>query len=174
MALAICLFFDRRGDLLMRELWARLEDQGIRTLQTHTHGHHHPHLSYAVLLDWDLDRVSDAMRDLPDAGPFELTFHGTLAFPRGRAALAPSIPAGVARRQERVTQALAGTGATLHRHYLPGMWVPHVSLGHGVNGTTLPDVAKAISDVLPLAVTIDRAAIVDSSNGQVWPLPNIP
>ena len=111
MALAVCVLFDRRGDRLMRELWARLEDSGIRTLQSHTHGNHHPHLSYAVLLDWDLDRVRTALDRLPCRAPFPLSFHGTLAFPRGRAALAPAVSVDVARRQEAVAAALMGTGA---------------------------------------------------------------
>jgi 2'-5' RNA ligase len=174
MALAVCLLFDRRGDLLMRELWARVEEAGIRTLQTHTHGHHHPHLSYAVLLEWDFDRVRAVLDELPDGGPFPLSFHGTVTFPRGRAALAPSIPAAVAVRQQRVTEVLAGTGAILHRHYEPGNWVPHVSLAVRANGTTLPAVVKAVADVLPLTVTVDRAALIDSSTGQLWQLPGIP
>lgn len=173
MALAVCLLFDARGDLLLRELWSRLEDAGIRTLQTHTHGHHHPHLSYAVMLEWDLDRVRAALDDLPDRGPFEIGFHGTVTFPRGRAALAPSLPAEVALRQQRVAEALSGRGV-LHRHYEPGNWVPHVSLAVRANGTSLPVVVKAVADVLPLSVRVERAALIDSSTGRVWPLPGIP
>ena len=174
MALAVCLLFDRRGDLLLRELWARLEEAGIRTLQTHTHGHHHPHLSYAVLLEWELDRVRAALEELPDGGPFEIGFHGTVTFPRGRAALAPSLPAEAALRQQRVTDALAGTDCLLHRHYEPGSWVPHVSLAVRANGTTLPLVVKAVADVLPLTVTAERAVLIDSSTGELWQLPGIP
>jgi hypothetical protein len=32
---------------------------------------------------------------------------------------------------------------------------------------------KAIADVLPLTVRVDRAALVDSATGQTWPLPAI-
>ena len=174
MALAVCLLFDRRGDLLLRELWARLEDNGIRTLLTHTHGHHHPHLSYAVALAWDLDRVRAALDALPDGGPFEIGFHGTVTFPRGRAALAPAIPAAIALRQECVANAVAGSGAVLHHHYEPGNWVPHVSMAVRANGTTLPVVVKAAADVLPLRVTIERAALIDSSTGELWELAGIP
>jgi len=174
MALAVCLLFDRRGDQLLRELWARLELSGIRTLQTHTHGRHHPHLSYAVLLEWDLEAVRQAVAALPDGGPFEVGFHGTVTFPRGRAALAPSLPAGVALRQERVAEAVSATGGLLHRHYESGSWVPHVSLAVRANGTTLPVVVKAVADVLPLTVTVDRAALIDSSTGELWRLPVIP
>ncbi|HET8594292.1 MAG TPA: 2'-5' RNA ligase family protein [Intrasporangium sp.] len=171
MALAVCLLFDRRGDRLMRELWARLEDSGIRTLQSHTHGRHLPHLSYAVLLEWQLDTVREALAVLPPADSFELSFHGTVAFPRGRAALVPAVSVDLVRRQEAVARAVAGTGGKLHRHYEPGSWVPHVSLATGATGLQLPIVVKAVADVLPLTITVNRAIVIDSSTGQAWPLP---
>jgi 2'-5' RNA ligase len=173
-ALAVCLLFDRRSDLLVRALWSRLEEAGVRTLATHTHRRHHPHLSYAVLRSWDLARVQEALAALPAAQPFAISFHGTLAFPRGRAALAPAITADVALRQGRIAGALEATGADLHHHYTAGQWVPHVSVATRAPGGTLATVARAVADILPLDVRVDRAALVDSGTGRTWPLPHIP
>jgi 2'-5' RNA ligase len=174
MALAVCLLFDARSDSAVRGLWSRLEAAGVRTLQSHTHGRHYPHLSYAVLRSWELSRVESALATLPGSGPFSLSCFGTLAFPRGRAALAPAITADVARRQEQIVSALVGTGADLHRNYRPGSWVPHVSVATRAQGTQLPTVVKAIADVLPLTLRVDRAALIDSSTGETWPLAHIP
>jgi 2'-5' RNA ligase len=174
MALAVCLLFDRRTDRLVRELWGRLEAVGVRTLESHTHRRHHPHLSYAVLRSWDIDLVQEALASLPDRGPFELGCHGTLAFPRGRAALAASIAADIAVRQERIATALAATGADLHHNYLPGHWVPHVSVATRAQGASLATVVKAVADSLPLTLTVDRAALIDSSTGRIWRLSQIP
>ena len=174
MALAVCLLFDARSDLLMRELWSRLEDAGVSTLATHTHGRHHPHLSYAVLRSWDLARVQEALALLPAAAPFAMSFHGTLTFPRGRAALAPAVTADMALRQWRIVTALEATGAELHRNYEAGQWVPHVSAATRAQGAQLATVVRAIADVLPLTVRVERAALVDSATGQTWPLPHIP
>ncbi len=174
MALAVCLLFDARSATLMRELWARLEDDGVSTLATHTHRRHHPHLSYVVLRSWDLERVQDALAALPPADPFEMSFHGTLAFPRGRAALAPAIGADVALRQWRIVTELEATGAEVHRNYQAGRWVPHVSVATRAQGAKLATVFRAVSDVLPFTVLVDHAAIVDSSTGRTWPLPHIP
>jgi 2'-5' RNA ligase len=173
-ALAVCLLFDPRSDLRMRELWSRLEAAGVSTLATHTHRRHHPHLSYAVLRSWDLARVEEALSALPSAEPFSMSFHGTLSFPRGRAALAPAITHDVALRQCRTITALEATGAELHRNYRAGQWVPHVSVATRAPGPKLVTVVKAIADVLPLTVRVDRAALVDSATGQTWPLPHIP
>ena len=173
-ALAVCLLFDSRSDLLMRELWSRLEDAGVSTLATHTHRRHHPHLSYVVLRSWDLTGAQEALSRLPSVEAFTMSFHGTLAFPRGRAALAPAVTADMALRQWRIVTALRATGAELHRNYEAGHWVPHVSVATRAQGAQLATVVKAVADVLPLTVRVNRAAIIDSSNGQVWPLPHIP
>lgn len=78
---AVCLLFDRRGERLIRELWSRLEEEGTPTLQTHTHGRHHPHLSYAVLLAWDLDDVRRARsRTFPTVDPSRLPSMGPWPF----------------------------------------------------------------------------------------------
>jgi 2'-5' RNA ligase len=172
-ALAVCLLFDARSDRRVRELWARLEDAGIATLATHTHRRHHPHLSYAVLRSWDLESVRAALCALPAADPFTLSIHGMIAFPRGRAALAPAVRPEVGARQLAVVRALEATGADLHRHYQAGQWVPHVSVATRAQGAKLATVAKTVSDVLPLPLRVARAALVDSATGQTWPLPHI-
>lgn len=174
MALAVCLLFDARSETCIRGLWSRLEAQGVSTMLSHTHGRHHPHLSYAVLRSWDLMRVESALAALPNAGPFSMSVHGTLAFPRGRAALSPAITADVVRRQEQIVSAVVASGADLHRNYRPGSWVPHISVATRAQGDKLPTVVRAIADALPLTVRVDRVGLVDSSTGETWLLPHIP
>lgn len=57
MALAVCLLFDGRSERAIRNLWDRLEHLGVPTLRSHTHGLHVPHVSYVVLLEWELDTL---------------------------------------------------------------------------------------------------------------------
>jgi hypothetical protein len=40
-------------------------------------------------------------------------------------------------------------------------------------GASLPVVVKAIADVLPLTVRVERAALVDSGTGRTWPLGHV-
>jgi hypothetical protein len=173
-ALAVCALFDAAGERLIRGLWARLEDAGIGSLASHTHGHHHPHLSLAVLREWELDSVRDTLGRLPDGGGFPVNVQGTVIFPRGRVALAVAVPAEVALRQDRATSALIATGAQLHKHYRPTSWIPHVSVATRTPGALLPVAVTAISDVLPVTLTVASAALVDTATGQTWPLPGIP
>lgn len=173
MALAVCQLFDARSDRLVRELWARLEEAGVRTMASHTHGHHHPHLSFAVLRTWELRAVRDTLEGLPEGEPFHCASHGSLIFPRGRVALAPSFSATVAMRQDRVVRTLLETGADLHKHYRPGMWLPHVSVATRASADQLPVIVNAVADVLPLEMHAVRTALVDSSSGRIWWLPRM-
>ena len=170
----MCALFDVPGERVIRDLWARLEERGVPTLATHTHGRHHPHLSYVVLREWQLEHVRTALDALPGGDPFPVNVQGTVVFPRGRAALAVAVPADIARRQQHVTTAVEATGAELHRHYLPGSWIPHVSIATGAAGSLLPVAVTAISDILPVTLTVTSAALVDSSTGQTWRLRRIP
>ena len=173
-ALGVCLLFDRRTERVLRELWDRLEERGVPTLRSHTHGRHHAHLSYAVLLEWNLDKVLDEVSALPDRGPFELTFDALGAFRRGRICLVPAVPADLVARQQVVVEALRATGAQVHQHYQTGRWLPHCSLAPRARLERLPIVAAAVYDVLPLPARVVRAALIDSATGEVWPLPNLP
>ncbi|MHA3838131.1 2'-5' RNA ligase family protein [Terrabacter sp. AAH1] len=174
MALALCLLLDRRSDALVRELWKRLEENGIPTLLSHTHGRHVPHLSYAVLLDGDLGAVREAAVSLPDSGPVDVSVQGTVVFPRGRVALAGSASSVLAARQARAIEVLRGTGATIHRHYEPGHWMPHVSASTGVQMADLGPVVTAVSDRLPLTLHCDGAALIETTDGTAWPLAGVP
>ena len=173
MALAVCLLFDPRSDGLVRGLWARLEEMGVGSLISHTHGHHRPHLSYAVLRQWDLEAVKAALEPLAGADAVEASCQGSLLFPRGRVALAPALRADVVARQERVVAALQAGGADLHHHSRPGRWVPHVSVATRATAAQLSSVVTAVSDVLPLVLRSDRSALVDSATGRMWPLPGV-
>jgi 2'-5' RNA ligase len=173
-ALAVCLLFDQRTERALRLLWHRLEAAGVSTLLSHTHGHHVPHLSYAVLRTYDVGAVGAALRALPDGGPVRLHFDGLGLFRRGRAWLIPGIGADVHVRQEMVVAAAKGTGAELHLHYRPGYWVPHCTLAPRVRRETLSTLAVEVYGTLPLEAVADRAALVESSTGEIWPLEGIP
>ena len=94
-----------------------------------------------------------------------------VAFPRGRACLAPSLPAAVVARQEAVSTALSrpvAAGAPPLRARTVG---PALLAVAARQRWALPVVAQAVSDVLPLTVLPTRVALVDSSTGQTYLLP---
>lgn len=174
MALAVCLLFDGRTERALTNLWDRLEEQGVATLRSHTHGMHHPHLSYVVLLRWDLAAVRDTVAGLPDRGGFEVTFDALGAFRRGRICLVPAVPAELIARQQGVVEAVRATGALVHAHYEVDAWLPHCSIAPRARSEQLPVVAATVYGILPLTARITRGVLIDSATGQLWPLPNVP
>ena len=173
-ALAVCLLFDRRGERAIRALWDQLESVGVPSLHSHTHGRHVPHLSYAVLRSWDLASVTAALSGLDAGEAVELSFDGIGLFRRGRAWLLAGVTLDLARRQELVVAAVTATGADLHKHYVPGTRLPHCSLAPRTPLAQLPTLAAAVYDVLPLHARLDRAALINSATGELWPLVTLP
>jgi hypothetical protein len=173
MALAVCLLFDDRADAAVRRLWDRLEDAGIGSLATHTHGRHVPHLTYASLLDPNRAATLEALQRLP--GRDQLTLHldafGT--FRRSRCWLAPAVTPELVTRQAAVAEAVTSGGAALHKHYEPGRWIPHVTLAPRLHLADLAAVASAVYDVLPLTAHLTRAALIDTSTGDRELLPRL-
>ena len=166
MALAVCLLFAPADERALRSLWRRVEEAGVPSMSSHTHGRHVPHLSYAVRA---------AVSALPDGGPLTLHLNAVAAAPRGRVWLVPAASAALVRRQEAVAEVTTTTpGADLHRHYLPGRWLPHVSVAPRARLVDLPVVADVSYAVLPLTVRADRAALVDSATGERRPLDTVP
>jgi 2'-5' RNA ligase len=173
-ALAICLLFDRRSERAVRALWDRIEVQGVPSLRSHTHGRHVPHVSYAVLRRWDQAVVDDALAGLDGGDPVDLSFDGIGLFRRGRTWLVAGVSADFVARQQRVVEAVTATGAELHKHYRPGVWLPHCSLAPRATLSQLPLVVAAVMDVLPLRGRLDRAALINSATGEVYPLAALP
>ncbi|UYP20025.1 2'-5' RNA ligase family protein [Rhodococcus sp. Z13] len=174
MALAVCLLFDPGTDRVIRALWARLEEQGIPTLLTHTHRRHVPHLSYAVLRSYDLAAVTAAFGEIPDSGPVPAYIDTFGLFRRGRASLIPAPSVELARRQERVVAIVESTRADLHRYYRPGRWTPHCSLSPRTRREDLARLSAVVYDVLPIEGTLTRAVLIDTATGEHTPLSVIP
>ncbi|WP_019811178.1 2'-5' RNA ligase family protein [Saccharomonospora halophila] len=174
MALGVCLLFDPPSDRAVRELWLRFERLGVPTPHSHTHGRHRPHLSYVVLLEWDLDAVRAAVQALGDGGGYELRFDAVGAFRRGRICLVPAVPAALVTRQHAVVEAIRATGAVIHRHYEIDHWLPHTALATRAAMRDLPGVAGAVYERLPMTVRVTRAALIDSATGEAWPLRGVP
>lgn len=173
MSLAVCLLLDDAADRAVRQLWQRLERAGVPTLQTHTHGQHVPHLTLASLRDYDLDAVREVLVDLPEQPPTDVHLDALGMFRRSRCWLAPAASAELSGRQQAVVGTLASTGADLHRNYRPGSWVPHLTLAPRLQLDDLAVVARHTFEVLPLSATLTRAALVDTSTGELHALPHL-
>jgi 2'-5' RNA ligase len=170
-SLSLCLLPDQQAEQAVRRLWRQLHDDGLPSLAGHTHGRHVPHVTLAALGDVPVDGVLGAVAALPGSEPTPVTFQALGCFTRSRCSLVPAVPADLLVRHERVVAALEAAGTPVHRHYLPGAWVPHLSVATRAPVEALPRIARRVYEVLPLAAVLERAALVDTTTGQVFPLP---
>jgi 2'-5' RNA ligase len=168
--LSVCLLLDRTSETRVRRLWDRLEEAGIATLATHTHGRHVPHLTFASLLSADLDPVVAALAILPAREPVLLRFDGLGMFPRSRCWLAPAVPEGLLPRQAAAVETARACGAVVHRNYEPGTWLPHLTLAPRLHLEDLPTVARLCFEVLPLSAELCASAVIDTATGDVHPI----
>jgi 2'-5' RNA ligase len=170
MTLSVCLLLDRTSETRVRRLWDRLEEAHVRTLATHTHGRHVPHLTFASLLSADLGRVVDALGRLPESGPVRVRFDGLGMFPRSRCWLAPAVPGELLTRQAAAVRTARACEAVVHRNYEPGTWLPHLTLAPRLHLDDLPTVARVCFEVLPLTAELCSAAVIDTATGEIHPL----
>jgi 2'-5' RNA ligase len=169
--LSVCLLLDPPAERAVRALWQRLEAADVRTLLSHTHGRHVPHLTLASLRSWDLATLGPALATLAAVPPAPVHFDALGMFRRSRCWLAPAPTERLLRHQRDVVSAVRGTGADLHRHYEPGQWVPHLTLAPRLHLPDLPVVAARVYDVLPLHAELGRLTLVDTSTGRRHLLP---
>src|SRR5688500_12480373 len=80
--LSVCLTLDAAAERAVRALWQRLEDAGIATLFSHTHGRHLPHLTLASLRSWDLESVQQELSEHPLQLPHHVYFDALGMFRR--------------------------------------------------------------------------------------------
>lgn len=166
-ALAVCVQLDDRADAAVRQLWRRLEDAGVPTLMSHTHGRHLPHLTYASVRGGGLPVLQQAVAFLADAPPIRLHFDGLGTFRRTRCWLAPAVTTELLGRQGAVAEAVLASSGGLHRHYWPGLWLPHLTLAPRLHLDQLPLVAAAVYAILPIEATGVRSVIVETATGDV-------
>jgi 2'-5' RNA ligase len=166
-ALSVCLLPDQAGERAVRRLWTRLEESGVPTLLSHTHGRHLPHLTLASLTSYRLDALRPALTALPAADHLGTRVDALGSFRRSRVWLAPAVTSTLLERQTAVVAAAVRSGAAVHPHYRPGDWLPHVTLAPRLTLAQLPLVAARVNEVLPLTVVWTHTALVHTSTGDV-------
>jgi 2'-5' RNA ligase len=170
-ALALEMGLDPGAARTIRELWSRLEQLGVPSLEGHVPSIR-PHLSLTVTDD------ADGLREHAPG----LALHGVeteiemAAVSLFRAdppvlvlAVAPA-PELVALH-ERVSAALAAAGVDIWPHYRPGTWLPHCTLSMSVPANALAEaLAACLASPLPLRASLCAAALTDSVTGATTPL----
>jgi 2'-5' RNA ligase len=167
MALALEMGLDPGADRAIRDLWSRLEQLGVPSLEGHVPSIR-PHLSLTVTDD------ADGLREhAPALGlhgvETEIEMAAVSLFPADLPVLVLAVaPAPeLVALHERVSAALAAAAVDIWPHYRPGTWLPHCTLSMGVPAEAL---AACLASPLPLRARLRAAALTDSVTGATKPL----
>ncbi len=171
MALALEMGLDAKGDRAIRDLWSRLEQLGVPSLQGHVPSIR-PHLSLVVTDDADGLRQHASGLALRGVET-DIEMAALALFPADPPvlvlAVAPS-PELVALHA-RVSAALAAAAVEVWPHYRPGTWLPHCTLSMAVPAELVADALGAcLASPLPVRARLHAAALTDSATGATTPL----
>ena len=171
MALALEMGLDPGADRAIRDLWSRLEQLGVPSLEGHVPSIR-PHLSLTVTDD--ADRLREQAPVLALLGvETEIEMAAVSLFPADPPVLVLAVaptPELVALHA-RVSAGLAAAGVDIWPHYRPGTWLPHCTLSMAVPANALAEaLAACLASPLPLRARLRAAALTDSITGATTPL----
>jgi 2'-5' RNA ligase len=167
---AIELFFDSDADRHVRSLWSRLEGVGVGSLETRTHGRHHPHVTLAVT-DAVPEHSREAIRECFDVLP-ELHLGSIGIFPgRDRVIYLLVTPTSELLALNRaVTSVLLAAPVEVWPHYLPGQWVAHCTLAQMVPPGKIGAAIDALDGWDPVTAKVVGVNITDTETGELTPI----
>lgn len=176
MAQALEFFFDDDADRAVRELWQRLEQAGIPSLATRTHGRHRPHVSFAVAAAIPAATRDALRRDLRQLAipSLWLATLGTFSTTDAVLMLAAVVDAELLAVHTAVHDVLAGRAKQPSAYYLPGSWVPHCTLTQGVAPDELVAAFATLHPVGPIRASVREVAVVDTHTGAAETLLTLP
>ncbi|MGC4191887.1 MAG: 2'-5' RNA ligase family protein [Thermomicrobiales bacterium] len=160
MSAGIVMTFDTVSDTRIRQLWSALETPGLIVPNLGR-----PHLTLALIDEADLGAAGDALADLA-AG-----MHGTTIavdsiglFPGEQPVLFlnPVASGVLLALHRRVHAALRNVGIVTDgpgHNYVPGRWVPHVTLGRAIDAAAL-DPAIRIANRFRLRFEVTGIALM--------------
>lgn len=168
MPLAIELYLDDHATRRIREIWAALDEQGIRSPGSVPDTVHCPHVTLASFQSGDETRIADAARPPLAGAPGLALSLEPLGFFLSEEALAflGVVPTSQLLDLHRAVFDAIGPHVTgLGRFYRPGVLMPHCTLATGV--TDHGAVARVVSEFhTPIPAFVASAHLVELPSGK--------
>lgn len=122
---------DNQHYRIVEDLWAELEREfAVRGVYVTPY----PHFSYQVAADYDIERLTPALRHIAESSePFHVQAGGLGIF----TGPVPVLFIPVVRNphltqfHQRLLAAIAGAGSGVQGYYQPDFWMPHITIGFG-------------------------------------------
>ncbi len=167
MSFAIELYLDERADHRIRQIWAALDEQGVRSLGSIPDSAYHPHVTLSVFEYGDTAQVADVLRPLlgDSVGlPLPLEPVGFFLTPEAPVFLGVVPSSRFLSLHRTVHQAIQPLVRGLWTHYQPNALLPHCTLA--VEVTDKATVVEVVSRFpMPIPALAAGAHLVEIPGG---------
>ncbi len=163
MSFAVLVYFDPETEQAIRSIQEKLLRRGIRPIPEEMQ--HQPHLTLGM---WNGKTPPDFPESLlqfaGELGRMRLLFSSVGVFPTrdGVIFLAPVVTFELLALHNRFHRAIVPPGLEPDRHYLPGVWVPHCTLGVALTDWEIHaavDIAR--ESPMPFEGTFESVGVVE-------------
>jgi hypothetical protein len=167
MSRGVVLWPDDRTSSIVWGLWRELEDAGIATLSTESHGRHRPHVSLAVGEDLDHQSALEALVRVPE-GRIPLRIDSVGIFPDGTDVLHVVMSSELQSEYRRVNSLVEGLLQDPWPYYQLDRWTPHLTIAHRLTPVELSIALPIIGANLPVVGTLETGGVEDGGTGERW------
>lgn len=159
---ALVVFFDDEADAKVRELWRRIGS----TFE------YPPHLTFAIAGAIGPKVRAELREDLSRLWLPDLYLHtlGVFSTTENVLQLGAVVDGELLAVHSAIHDVLAGRVKDPYAYYLPGNWVPHCTLAHGMDDEALVKAFAAVHPVGTIRAKVREMSIVDTQTGVIDPL----
>ncbi|MFI9810518.1 2'-5' RNA ligase family protein [Saccharothrix variisporea] len=159
---ALVVFFDAEADAKVRELWRRIGS----TFE------YPPHLTFAIAGTIGPKVRAELREDLSRLWLPDLYLHtlGVFSTTENVLQLGAVVDGELLAVHSAIHDVLAGRVKDPYAYYLPGNWVPHCTLAHGMDDEELVKAFAAVHPVGTIRAKVREMSIVDTQTGEIDPL----
>ncbi|MCP2250882.1 2'-5' RNA ligase family protein [Lentzea aerocolonigenes] len=156
---ALVAFFDDEADKKVRDLWR----------QVGTEHEYPPHLTYAIASTIGPKVRKELRTDLERLWMPDLWLHtlSTFSTVENVLMLAAVVDAELLAVHSAIHDVLASNVKNPSAYYLPGSWVPHCTLVHGIDDEAMKAAFAKIFPVEPIRAKVREVSVVDTQTGEI-------
>ncbi|RLK59814.1 2'-5' RNA ligase family protein [Actinokineospora cianjurensis] len=164
MAQGVVVLFDERANAALARLLDRLDTAGVPGARRFP-----PHVTFAMASDIPARTRAALKADLRVLSIPNLWLYTLSAFSHTENVLmlGAVVDTELLAVHSAVHDVLAGKVKNPNSYYLPGSWVPHCTLAHGMADEQTAVAFRALFPVEPVEARVARVAILDTATGDL-------
>ncbi len=167
MSRGVVVWPDPDTERVVREIWADLGENGLPSAVSGAPHGHRPHLSFIVADAMEVDQVLAEVGCFP-ASPIEVLIESLAVDKAGHLLLNITPTAELLREQARIHSLSVPFAERPWPHYVPGRWLPHMTLGRSLSPAELSLATELVTTRLPIQCLLATGGVEDGTTGDRW------